>query len=187
MIIRSRRLSRGWRNRPTTIQATSAFPGAPTSPKWKSTLIPESCNSSTTRVDDVGTVINPMIVEGQLHGGIVQGTGQALYENCVYDSASGQLLSGSFMDYCMPRAENLPTLRVSTHSTPSAHTPMVLPGHPAGCRRRATLARCAGLGDGAARTGRRVGRGPACSASDYAGHRAGRAWFRCCDRDCRRR
>src|SRR5262249_24139370 len=55
-----------------------------------------------TAVDDVGTVINPMIVEGQLHGGIVQGIGQALCENCVYDSASGQLLSGSFMDYCMP-------------------------------------------------------------------------------------
>jgi carbon-monoxide dehydrogenase large subunit len=81
-----------------------------------------------TAVDDVGTVINPMIVEGQLHGGIVQGIGQALYENCVYDSASGQLLSGSFMDYCMPRAENLPTLRVSTHSTPSAHTPMGVKG-----------------------------------------------------------
>ena len=58
-----------------------------------------------TAVDDVGTVINPMIVEGQLHGGIVQGIGQALCENCVYDSASGQLLSGSFMDYCMPRAD----------------------------------------------------------------------------------
>ena len=52
-----------------------------------------------TAVDDVGTVINPMIVEGQLHGGIVQGVGQALYENAVYDDVSGQLLSGSFMDY----------------------------------------------------------------------------------------
>ena len=79
-------------------------------------------------VDDCGNVLDGMIVEGQLHGGIVQGIGQALYENCVYDSASGQLLSGSFMDYCMPRAENLPTLRVSTHSTPSAHTPMGVKG-----------------------------------------------------------
>jgi carbon-monoxide dehydrogenase large subunit len=69
-----------------------------------------------------------MIVEGQLHGGIVQGIGQALCENCVYDSASGQLLSGSFMDYCMPRADNLPRLTVSTHSTPSAHTPMGVKG-----------------------------------------------------------
>ncbi|HXQ07501.1 MAG TPA: xanthine dehydrogenase family protein molybdopterin-binding subunit, partial [Bradyrhizobium sp.] len=55
-----------------------------------------------TAVDDVGTVINPMIVEGQLHGGIVQGVGQALYESAVYDEVSGQLLSGSFMDYTMP-------------------------------------------------------------------------------------
>jgi aerobic carbon-monoxide dehydrogenase large subunit len=81
-----------------------------------------------TAVDDVGTVINPMIVEGQLHGGIVQGIGQALCENCIYDSASGQLLSGSFMDYCMPRADNLPRLTVSTHSTPSTHTPMGVKG-----------------------------------------------------------
>src|SRR6266566_2929063 len=81
-----------------------------------------------TAVDDVGTVINPMIVEGQLHGGIVQGIGQALCENCVYDSASGQLLSGSFMDYCMPRADNMPRMTVSTYSTPSAHTPMGVKG-----------------------------------------------------------
>jgi carbon-monoxide dehydrogenase large subunit len=81
-----------------------------------------------TAVDDVGTVINPMIVEGQLHGGIVQGIGQALCENCVYESASGQLLSGSFMDYCMPRADDLPRMTVSTHSTPSAHTPMGVKG-----------------------------------------------------------
>ena len=63
---------------------------------------------SYTAVDDIGTVINPMIVAGQLHGGIVQGAGQALCENAVYDEASGQLLSGSFMDYCMPRADMLP-------------------------------------------------------------------------------
>ncbi len=81
-----------------------------------------------TAVDDVGTVINPMIVEGQLHGGIVQGVGQALFENCVYDEASGQLLSGSLMDYCMPRADNLPNMHVETHSTPCAHTPMGVKG-----------------------------------------------------------
>jgi carbon-monoxide dehydrogenase large subunit len=80
-----------------------------------------------TAVDDVGTVINPMIVEGQLHGGIVQGIGQALFESCVYD-ASGQLLSGSFMDYCMPRADSLPRMTVATHSTPCAHTPMGVKG-----------------------------------------------------------
>jgi carbon-monoxide dehydrogenase large subunit len=81
-----------------------------------------------TAVDDVGTVINPMIVEGQLHGGIVQGIGQALFENAVYDDVSGQLLSGSFMDYCMPRADALPRMTVATHSTPCAHTPMGVKG-----------------------------------------------------------
>jgi xanthine dehydrogenase molybdopterin-binding subunit B len=69
-----------------------------------------------------------MIVEGQLHGGIVHGIGQALCENCIYDSASGQLLSGSFMYYCMPRADNMPRMTVSTHSTPSVHTPMGVKG-----------------------------------------------------------
>ncbi len=81
-----------------------------------------------TACDDVGTVINPMIVEGQLHGGIVQGIGQALYENCVYDETSGQLLSGSFMDYCMPRADSVPKMNISTHSTACTHTPMGVKG-----------------------------------------------------------
>jgi carbon-monoxide dehydrogenase large subunit len=92
---------------------------------------PETCVVKLvnyTAVDDVGTVINPMIVEGQLHGGIVQGIGQALFENCIYDDASGQLLSGSFMDYCMPRADNLPHMTVATHSTPCTHTPMGVKG-----------------------------------------------------------
>jgi aerobic carbon-monoxide dehydrogenase large subunit len=92
---------------------------------------PETCVVrlvNYTAVDDVGTVINPMIVEGQLHGGIVQGIGQALYENCIYEDESGQLLSGSFMDYCMPRADDLPRMIVATHSTPCAHTPMGVKG-----------------------------------------------------------
>lgn len=59
-------------------------------------------------VSDFGTVINPMLLEGQLHGGIVQGIGQALYEDCRYDPQSGQLVTGSFMDYCLPRASHLP-------------------------------------------------------------------------------
>ena len=80
-----------------------------------------------TAVDDVGTIINPMIVEGQLHGGIVQGVGQALFEHGVYDD-EGQLLSGSFMDYCMPRADNLPNLVIEPHSTTCAHTPMGVKG-----------------------------------------------------------
>jgi carbon-monoxide dehydrogenase large subunit len=75
-------------------------------------------------VDDVGTVINPMIVEGQIHGGLVQGIGQALCENCVYDETSGQLLSGSFMDYCMPRADDVPTLHAETLSTTCTHNPL---------------------------------------------------------------
>ncbi|WP_108663528.1 xanthine dehydrogenase family protein molybdopterin-binding subunit [Acuticoccus kandeliae] len=81
-----------------------------------------------TAVDDVGTIINPMIVEGQLHGGIVQGIGQALYEHGIYDEESGQLLSGSFMDYAMPRADHLPNLVISPHVTPCAHTPMGVKG-----------------------------------------------------------
>jgi len=75
-----------------------------------------------TAVDDIGTVINPMIVAGQLHGGIVQGVGQALCETAIYDENSGQLLSGSFMDYCMPRADMLPRMTTETHSTPCTHT-----------------------------------------------------------------
>jgi carbon-monoxide dehydrogenase large subunit len=78
-------------------------------------------------VDDVGTVINPMIVEGQLHGGITQGIGQALFEHGVY-SPTGQLLAGSFMDYAMPRADSLPSYTMTTHSTPSTDTPMGVKG-----------------------------------------------------------
>jgi len=77
---------------------------------------------SYVAVDDIGTVINPMIVAGQLHGGIAQGVGQALLENCVYDDDSGQMLSGSFMDYSMPRADNLPNMKIVTQSTLCTHT-----------------------------------------------------------------
>src|SRR5207342_838236 len=64
-----------------------------------------------TAVDDFGTVINPMIVEGQVHGGVAQGIGQALLEHTVYDD-KGQLMTGSYMDYAMPRADNLPSFKV---------------------------------------------------------------------------
>lgn len=77
-----------------------------------------------TAVDDFGTIINPMIVEGQVHGGLAQGIGQALMENCVYDRESGQLLTGSFMDYAMPRADDLPEFKLSTVSTPCTHNPL---------------------------------------------------------------
>jgi len=79
-------------------------------------------------VDDVGTVINPMIVRGQIHGGLVQGIGQALCEACVYDEASGQLLSGSFMDYCMPRTDDIPMMHVETLSTACTHNPLGVKG-----------------------------------------------------------
>ena len=74
-------------------------------------------------VDDVGRVINPMIVEGQVHGGLAQGIGQALLENAVYD-AEGQLVTGSFMDYTMPRAHDFPMLQTSTENTLCTHNPL---------------------------------------------------------------
>jgi len=77
-----------------------------------------------TAVDDFGTIINPMIVEGQVHGGIAQGIGQALMEQCVYDRESGQLLTGSFMDYTMPRAGDLPKFTLDTVCTPCTHNPL---------------------------------------------------------------
>jgi carbon-monoxide dehydrogenase large subunit len=75
-------------------------------------------------VDDVGTVINPMVVEGQVHGGIAQGVGQALMEHVVYDGESGQLLTGSFMDYCMPRADDLPSIAHGFQETPCPTNPL---------------------------------------------------------------
>jgi len=74
-----------------------------------------------TAVDDFGTIINPMIVEGQVHGGLVQGIGQALLENCVYDRDTGQLLTGSFMDYAMPRADDFPHFTIGHICTPCTH------------------------------------------------------------------
>jgi carbon-monoxide dehydrogenase large subunit len=84
-------------------------------------------------VNDFGTVINPMIVEGQLHGGIVQGIGQALLELAVYDS-DGQLLSGSFMDYALPRAASMPSFVVEDHPVPAKTNPLGVKGcGEAGC------------------------------------------------------
>ncbi len=73
-----------------------------------------------TAADDFGRIINPMIVEGQVHGGLTQGIGQALYEQCIYDD-SGQLLTGSMMDYCLPKADNVPNFAVTTNVTPCTH------------------------------------------------------------------
>jgi len=80
-----------------------------------------------TAVDDFGTVVNPMIVEGQVHGGIAQGVGQALLERAVYDSG-GQLVTGSLMDYSMPRAHDLPALKVAMTMTRSPSNPLGIKG-----------------------------------------------------------
>jgi aerobic carbon-monoxide dehydrogenase large subunit len=76
-----------------------------------------------TGADDFGRIINPLIVEGQVHGALVQGIGQALYENAVYDE-SGQLETGSFMDYCMPRADHFLPFKLETNTTLCAHNPL---------------------------------------------------------------
>ena len=84
-------------------------------------------------VNDFGTVVNPMIVEGQLHGGVVQGIGQALMERTVYDS-EGQLLTGSYMDYALPRAVDAPMFDVSNHAVPAKTNPLGVKGcGEAGC------------------------------------------------------
>ncbi len=79
-------------------------------------------------VDDVGVMVNPMLVKGQVHGGIVQGAGQTLLETVVYDPESGQMLSGSFMDYGMPRAGDYPSFEVKGHEVPSKNNPLGIKG-----------------------------------------------------------
>ena len=81
-----------------------------------------------TAVDDFGNIINPMIVSGQVHGGIAQGLGQAMMEGCQYDPESGQLLTGSYMDYTMPRADDLPSFTVDHTITPCTHNPLGVKG-----------------------------------------------------------
>lgn len=82
-----------------------------------------------TAVDDFGNVVNPMIVEGQVHGGLAQGIGQAMLEHGQYDNGSGQLLTGSYMDYAMPRADDLPSFTVETaKGTPCTHNPLGVKG-----------------------------------------------------------
>ena len=81
-----------------------------------------------TIVDDFGRVVNPLTLAGQVHGGTVQGIGQALYERCVYDPESGQLLTGSFMDYCLPRADGVPEFDFSYNEVPCAANPLGVKG-----------------------------------------------------------
>jgi carbon-monoxide dehydrogenase large subunit len=83
---------------------------------------------SFTAVDDFGNIVNPMIVAGQVHGGIAQGLGQAMMEGCAYDPKSGQLLTGSLMDYAMPRAMDIPEIKLATTNTPCSHNPLGVKG-----------------------------------------------------------
>ena len=79
-------------------------------------------------VDDVGKAVNPMIVRGQVHGGVAQGFGQAVLEHTAYDSESGQLLAGSFMDYALPRAADLPDIEVDLIEVPCSTNPLGVKG-----------------------------------------------------------
>ena len=118
-----------------------------------------------TAVDDCGRALDHQIVEGQLHGSVAAGLGQALMENIVYDSGNGQLVTGSFMDYAMPRADDMPPLRDAMHNVPATTNPLKavkvvrrgqgtdggdFGGHERGCRRhsgrRRRASRHAGLG-----------------------------------------
>jgi len=78
--------------------------------------------------DDFGNIINPMIVEGQVHGGLAQGIGQALLEGVSYDQESGQLLTGSYMDYTMPRADDVPSFKIEHTCTPCPGNPLGMKG-----------------------------------------------------------
>lgn len=80
-----------------------------------------------TVVDDFGNLINPMLAEGQVHGGVAQGLGQALTEHVVYDE-DGQLLTATFMDYGMPRAADLPMIAFKSEPVPSLYNPMGMKG-----------------------------------------------------------
>ncbi|HEX6112477.1 MAG TPA: molybdopterin cofactor-binding domain-containing protein, partial [Geminicoccaceae bacterium] len=80
-----------------------------------------------TAVDDFGTLVNPMLAEGQVHGGIAQGIGQALLEHAAYDP-EGQLLAGSFMDYALPRADAIPPIDVGFHPVPATSNPLGVKG-----------------------------------------------------------
>jgi carbon-monoxide dehydrogenase large subunit len=87
-----------------------------------------------TAVDDYGRLINPLLTEGQVQGGVAQGIGQALFEHTIYDSDSGQLLSGSLMDYALPRADDLPPFDISLAELPTSANPLGVKGSgQAGC------------------------------------------------------
>jgi len=118
--IRFAELEPGLDRMPFTTRRTSPSPMACTSARWRWTPRRETVRIvGYWAVDDIGTVINPMIVEGQLHAAVAQGLGQALTERTVYEE--GQLLSASFMDYALPRASDVPFLRVRAGRKPALH------------------------------------------------------------------
>lgn len=113
----------------------SFAPGAPTYPNGTHICeleIDEATGAidilDYTVVDDFGKVINPLLLEGQVHGGIGQGLGQALLEHCVYEPGSGQLLSASFMDYTLPRADDLPMIKFKRNEVPCTTNPLGIKG-----------------------------------------------------------
>ena len=83
---------------------------------------------SYTAVDDAGNIMDHTLIEGQVHGAVAQGLGQALLENVVYDRDNGQLVSGSFMDYCMPRATDMPEFRIADVIVPATTNPLGVKG-----------------------------------------------------------
>ena len=103
----------------------------------RSRSIPRPARSTLVRytaVDDYGRLINPLLTEGQVQGGVAQGIGQAMLEHTVYDAASGQLLSGSLMDYALPRADDFPYFDIELIERPTAANPLGVKGSgQAGC------------------------------------------------------
>ena len=83
---------------------------------------------SYVMVHDAGRILNPMVVEGQLHGGVAQGIGQALMEHAIWERDSGQMIAGSFMDYAMPRADTIPSYQLTLHEVPTASNPLGVKG-----------------------------------------------------------
>ena len=79
-------------------------------------------------VDDFGVTLNPLLLAGQVHGGTMQGIGQALMEQAVYDSTDGQLVTGTFMDYALPRAADGPSIKFETHNVPCKTNPLGVKG-----------------------------------------------------------
>jgi carbon-monoxide dehydrogenase large subunit len=113
------------------LDETAGFESPPTFPNGchicEVEVDPETGTLAIARyviVDDVGCVINPLIVDGQIHGGVAQGLGQALMENCVYDPQSGQLITATFVDYVMPRADDMPDLDISYNEIPCLTNPL---------------------------------------------------------------